>query len=588
MTLTHTPGQKPEDPKMGTNGNKSKASKTKGAKEKRSRKSGRTAVLEQKQQLRQRKQEKANYRASQVKEFEKLEKKIKDLRARIQEGNDQETQDELEKTLKEALSSQKQTEANLKTIDSDLMEIDSDMNQLEKQDANAREEYDDEENWDSEEENGSEQRRDGKESNEVDVSQPHKDTEQSTSEHPAEKLVMQSVPEKGSSDEDPLFVAQEPENNKQSSNERPSSKDMDRRPAGFDDFVIDLTQDEDSANDTPTSFPLENGTVLLRARCGKLSLNSYGPRNSPMFIWSTTPASYKVERVTNLLGHPHKIAMDRDDTTDTLVYKGKIGPIKAVAWLPKHGGDSMLGLLESVEELNPSKKETNPKYIYPLSTVLVDLEGEEPQSVWIDRTKYKSLSSAGKDSSKRTDRKFYEKARDQVKKFRDWAGKRLDANWSGKPRQGRDDKSPTPLRETPDRSSAPARETQRVPENLQTPNESNNSVQSLDQRASDPESQTLERQNQADSSEVHQTSGDGTSPRKEQSQGAAPQLTYSRKQYIRDILDMVDGFPEFDEAKQMEYRALALAQYHTYKQKMDLQGATEVKDWEPDTIFPWN
>jgi hypothetical protein len=138
-----------------------------------------------------------------------------------------------------------------------------------------------------------------------------------------------------------------------------------------------------------------------------------------MLIWSTTPASYKVEKVTNLLGHPHKIAIDRGDTTDTLKYKGKIGPIKAVAWLPRHGGDSMLGLLESVEELNLSKKEANPKYVYPLSTVLVDLEGEEPQSVWIDCTKYKSLSSAGKDSSKRTDRKFYEKACIQVKNFRD-------------------------------------------------------------------------------------------------------------------------------------------------------------------------
>jgi hypothetical protein len=93
-----------------------------------------------------------------------------------------------------------------------------------------------------------------------------------------------------------------------------------------------------------------------------------------MFICSTSPASYRVKKVTNLLGQPHKQAMERDDETDSLVYKGKIGPIKAVAWLPRNGGDSMLGLLKSVEELNPSNKERDSDYKYPFSTVLVDLQ----------------------------------------------------------------------------------------------------------------------------------------------------------------------------------------------------------------------
>ncbi|CEJ62909.1 hypothetical protein PMG11_11394 [Penicillium brasilianum] len=112
----------------------------------------------------------------------------------------------------------------------------------------------------------------------------------------------------------------------------------------------------------------------------------------------------------------------------------------------------MLGLLKSVEELNPSNKERDSDYKYPFSTVLVDLEGgeEQVQSVWIDRSKYKWLSSAGKDSSKRTDRKFYEKACTQVKNFRDWAGTNLDIDWDGEVREGRDDRSPTPLQETPE------------------------------------------------------------------------------------------------------------------------------------------
>jgi hypothetical protein len=37
-----------------------------------------------------------------------------------------------------------------------------------------------------------------------------------------------------------------------------------------------------------------------------------------------------------------------------------------------------------------------------------------------------------------------------VKNFRDWAGKNLDIDWEGEAREGRDDRSPTPLEETPE------------------------------------------------------------------------------------------------------------------------------------------
>ncbi|KAJ5640359.1 uncharacterized protein N7484_008221 [Penicillium longicatenatum] len=229
-----------------------------------------------------------------------------------------------------------------------------------------------------------------------------------------------------------------------------SNKELAHRPTTFDDFDLQNFVDLTGVDDTPT-FSLEDGTVSISARGGKLFMNSYGPRNSPMFIWSTTAASYRVDRVTPLLGSPHKQAMLRDDDVDAYLYKGKIGPIKAIAWLPRHGGDSMSSILDSVEELNPSKKLENPKYRYPFSTVMVDLEeikGHKKQTVWIDRTKYKTLSSAGKDSNARTDRKFYAKACDQVRYFRDWAGKDLDDSWKGVRRE-RKDESPTPLQETP-------------------------------------------------------------------------------------------------------------------------------------------
>ncbi|KAJ5369942.1 uncharacterized protein N7496_006034 [Penicillium cataractarum] len=471
------PGDSKANNKQGKSAIESRSSKDQNARVP----SGRGVILERKKKLRQRRSDRVNEQSSQEKELAKLKRKIENVEAQIKQAMDDGKRSEMETLMKDLLSERMKKESELKTIEADLMEIDSDINQLERGepdkvvDSNIQQETGESEATDTPEH----QSEIAGNSN-PGIVQQTKDTGTTVTEIPTKESNMHSADDNKGNDVNDvnevnevndvneinevneLFASQtQPLDSKRSpntesvqeqplnnqNNKLPSDGETGRRPKDFADFIYDLTQDDDSP-----SFSLEDGTVLLKARGGKLSLNSYGPRNSPMFIWSTSPASYRVKKVTNLLGKPHKQAMERDDETDSLVYKGKIGPIKAVAWLPRNGGDSMLGLLDSVEELNPSNKERDSNYRYPFSTVLVDLEGgeEQMQSVWIDRSKYKSLSSAGKDSSKRTDRKFYEKACTQVKNFRDWAGKALDIDWKGKAREGRDDRSPTPLEETPE------------------------------------------------------------------------------------------------------------------------------------------
>lgn len=465
---------------------------------------GRTAILEQKKLLRQRKSDRAKQKATQEKELAKLKREIEAVNARMKEDSEQENRSEMESSLKVLLSSRTQIERDLEIVDSDLMEIDSDITRLERGEPNKVDDNIQQGTGENEAINPTEQKTENPGNGNPEINQQSKDTGTPATEISTEETNLQSA-DSDVNDVNQLFVSQTlPLDSKQSSNKETAQEQLSdnkrspdgetgRRPKDFADFIIDPTQDDDSP-----SFSLEEGTVLLRARGGKLSLNSYGPRNSPMFIWSTSPASYRVKKVTNLLGQPHKQAMERDDETDSLIYKGKIGPVKAVAWLPRNGGDSMLGLLNSVEELNPSNKERDSNYKYPFSTVLVDLEGgEKVQSVWIDRSKYKWLSSAGKDSSKRTDRKFYEKARTQVKNFRDWAGKNLDIDWDGEVREGRDDRSPTPLEETPE----PEDTTKNTPRKNDPYQAASNQAAS-DQAASDQAASNQAASNQAASNQA--------------------------------------------------------------------------------------
>lgn len=492
-------------------GNKPKSAREDRASTNASRPNARSVAREQKRKLLARKEEKTTLSGLQAKKIQKTKKEIQKIKNLISNEGDQDARNKLQITLGTLDSDVAQMETELEDIESNLMEIDSSIARIDRgepmdMDDDESSGHSDEESADTynteneprgdvgrnhqeDDTNNVEQNQQHGDTNEVATDNPEDDTndvEQNqqhgntndvATDETAQSLHVSSTDElynngtfaseAHSANETPnpvedqsdpnisvnpneLFVDQgEPRERSE-----PIDPEMNRRPADFDDFVL-----PSPGEDAPPSITLEEGTVILNARSRKLSLNSYGPRNSPMFIWSTTKASHKVRNVSNLLGKPHKEAMNRDDDTDALIYKGRIGPIKAIAWLPHKGGDTMLGVLRSVEELNPRNKQGSQKYIYPMSTVLVELEGTAEQNegknkaVWIDRSKYKALSSSGKSSNERTDRKFYEMASLQVKKFRDWAGKRLDEEWTGEAREGRTDRSPTPLRETPEPDS---------------------------------------------------------------------------------------------------------------------------------------
>ena len=114
----------------------------------------------------------------------------------------------------------------------------------------------------------------------------------------------------------------------------------------------------------------------------------------------------------------------------------------------------MTDLLESVEELNPANKQPNKRYRFPFSTVLVEVVNLG--RIWIDRTGYKTLTTtknkekgytgkkekgrSAKTENERTDRKFYEIALHQVKRYQGFIG----ATRLGQER------TPTPLEESPE------------------------------------------------------------------------------------------------------------------------------------------
>ncbi|CEJ62539.1 hypothetical protein PMG11_11036 [Penicillium brasilianum] len=206
------------------------------------------------------------------------------------------------------------------------MEIDSDITRLERGEPNKVDDNIPQETGESEATNTTEQKSENPGNGTPEMNQQSKDTGTLATENSTKETNLHSA-DNDVNDVNQLFVSQTlPLDSKQSSsketaqehvsdNKRSSDGEIGRRPKDFADFIIDLTQDDDSP-----SFSLEEGTVLLRARGGKLSLNS----------------------------------------------------------------------------------------------------------------------------------KFYEKACTQVKNFRDWAGKNLDIDWDGEAREGRDDRSPTPLEETPE------------------------------------------------------------------------------------------------------------------------------------------
>ncbi|KAJ5643584.1 uncharacterized protein N7484_006091 [Penicillium longicatenatum] len=92
-------------------------------------------------------------------------------------------------------------------------------------------------------------------------------------------------------------------------------------PRTYDDYNS-VAMDAQINNETD-GISLENGTVLVQTRQGSLSMNSYGWRNSPMYIWSQQPASRRADHVPFLSEAPHCDAMKKEK--DVLIYKGKVG-----------------------------------------------------------------------------------------------------------------------------------------------------------------------------------------------------------------------------------------------------------------------
>jgi hypothetical protein len=259
--------------------------------------------------------------------------------------------------------------------------------------------------------------------------------------------------------------------------------------------IIDLTQEE---VDSPEPL-FDDGTVILKTSSwsGDIFLNLYGPKNSAMTVWTTSAAPNEVEDCTYLNGDlsPHTKAL-RMDGRGKLLHKGMIRSIKQVSWKPKCEINSMLDLLASVEELNPDNKKKNPKYHYPFSTLLVDWkQGANLPDLWISRSNYKRLSSAAKAESTRTDLKIYRKALAQVKNYRDWAGTKLDINWTGQRREGKD-KSATPLEETPGPEEAHSRHDLRDPrQDAQDESPQNQSPQNQSPQNQSPQSQSSNVEN---------------------------------------------------------------------------------------------
>ncbi|KAJ5216819.1 hypothetical protein N7468_009827 [Penicillium chermesinum] len=197
-----------------------------------------------------------------------------------------------------------------------------------------------------------------------------------------------------------------------------------RKPTGYWDFeLVDLTLDDEDATEDQL---FTDGIVILKAQslAGKIYLNQYGPKECPMAVWSASAAPQEVKKCTFLKGPPHKDAMDiheYGDDTGKLKYRFLINKIKMVAWKPRKACSTMQDLMDSVEELNPAKKEENRKYIFPFTTALVEFkETANLPWVWVGRADLGKLSSSAKSEKAKQHRDIYKLARQQVENYRKW------------------------------------------------------------------------------------------------------------------------------------------------------------------------
>ncbi|KAJ9481303.1 hypothetical protein VN97_g12187 [Penicillium thymicola] len=543
----------PNVPKVDTNRAKDKRKENAVSKS-----ASRRAAMERKSQLNKRKIAQSQSQDSQRKQLKDLQKKINATKALLSEEEDEEKQGELEVSLKELLSSYEQIERDLTAIEADIMDIDTNLKRIDQGGPMDVDDTEDENSGDGpDNENESNENSDRDQQNEV-ADQPetevkficHDDLanqQRSNESHPLPDIVVNS---------NELFVGQI---------ERPSatqgaSQQDHERPKDYKDYTfIDLTLDDD---DGPSERLFENGTVTLKKNAGSGVdyLNSYGPLNCAMTIWSSNAAPNEVEGCTYIKGDPHNKAMF-EDATGKLLYKGMIRNIKKVAWQPRREGSA------------------GPAASAPL---------------WISRTNYKKLSSSAKKESLRTDRRIYVVALVQVKNYRNWAGKLLDNKWTGEKRVGLA-QSPTPFPETLETENILLRgkgdqDQNKKSDNYQDQRTQDPSTELENSQSQNTWSQSNEREHsQAQNSETEsiQDQGNAASPTDspqfsnenpvahEKKSERSPQQTFNRKKFLDDILGMIDDFKNLPMETQMEMRALALAQYDLYKRKMEEGGAKE-------------
>jgi hypothetical protein len=577
-----------------------------------SKSTSRRAAMDKKNELKKRKIDQSQNQELQTKKLKELQKKIDAAKALMEKEEDEEKQRESEISMKELLLSKERIESDLAAIASDIMEIDTDIKNIEQ---GGPMDVDDTEDKNS---------GDGTDSGNESKESPDRDQQNDTADQP--ETEGNSYGSSTSSTADPKHknlndtnISQDGLASQQRSNEshplpeprvnsnelfvgqneRPSatqnaSQQDHERPKDYKDYpFIDLTLDDDE--DGPNEPLFEEGTVTLKKNRGNGFdyLNSYGPLNCAMTIWSSNGAPNEVEECTFLKGDPHNKAM-LEDRTGKLLYKGMIRNIKKVAWQPRRGGITMLDLLESVEELNPEVKKTKPEYVFPFSTVLVDWKQEAKlPPLWISRSNYKRLSSSAKKESLRTDRRIYAVALVQVKNYRNWAGKLLDNKWTGEQRVGLA-QSPTPFPETSKtedilrhgrgdqvqnkkRGDYEDQRTQGPSTELKTNQSQSTRSQSNEREHSQAQSSEIEttqdQSNAASPTDPPQVSNEN--PVAHEKKPESSQQTFNRKKFLNDILGMIDDFDTLEAEKQMQMRTLALAQYDLYKRKMEEGGAKE-------------
>ncbi|KAJ5917588.1 hypothetical protein N7466_011142 [Penicillium verhagenii] len=569
------------------------------------RRGGRTRSLEKRKKLKDRIEAETISRRNTIQDLKGVNKTIKKIETDIEETDDEEKLSQLKEELRKNFQLKDEMDHKIELFDSKITSIDAEISKLDEGDPmdidEEEQEPEKEPEPEPETEIDTEQDSESAKHDDVDEGQNFNNNQSSATESSGESAGPSSVhtnleraveqnPENARDDELndirnasnprlPLVSksVERPEElndpTRESDNELFVNHDHhyvnepQYRPQTYDDYGSLSDETETSAYVTSDSFPLESGTTIVQTRQGKLLLNSYGSRNSPMYTWSSFVPSGRVNDLKFLSEQPHIEAQKMKN--DVLIYKGKIGPIRGIAWIPKNRQSTMLDICKSVEDLNPANKQSG-KYIFPFTTVLVQLEGENNLRVWIDRSTYKRLSPGGKDSMERTDRRFYEMALRQVKAFRNWAGKSLDPEWRGDMRVGRVSASLTPLADTPEAEEVTGRA---VPNNAHLRQGSSISPTRNNQQENYPPKKSTQ---QASGSSLN-IQAPNNKPASDDDHGSATsqRQKFSQKTFMADMTAMMNEDDKSSLERRIEYNRAALVAYAVYKREMEMKGFEE-------------